>query len=63
VFEPFQRGENALRTTKGAGLGLAICKHLIEAHGGTIWVQEHLGPGTLMAFTVPIARDHSISDL
>jgi two-component system sensor histidine kinase KdpD len=57
LFEPFQRGESALRTTKGAGLGLAICKHLIEAHGGSIWVQEHPGPGALIAFTVPIARD------
>jgi PAS domain S-box-containing protein len=56
IFEPFQRGENAHRTTKGAGLGLAICKHLVEAHGGTIWIEDHAGTGTTMAFTLPIAK-------
>ena len=55
IFEPFQRGESANRTTKGAGLGLAICKHLVEAHGGTIWIEDHDGTGTTMAFTLPIA--------
>jgi two-component system sensor histidine kinase KdpD len=53
VFEVFQRGENdSTKRTKGAGRGLAICKGLIEAHGGEIWVQDHAGPGTVMSFTL-----------
>jgi signal transduction histidine kinase len=53
VFEVFRRGENdSTKRTKGAGLGLAICKGLIEAHGGEIWVQNHAGPGTVMSFTL-----------
>jgi signal transduction histidine kinase len=56
MFEVFRRGENdSTNRTKGAGLGLAICKHLIEAHGGRIWVQDHPGPGTIMTFTLPTA--------
>ncbi len=54
IFQAFQRGEQAQRT-RGAGLGLAICRALVEAHGGTIWVQDHEGPGTLMVFTLPKA--------
>lgn len=57
IFEPFQRGETANRTTKGAGLGLAICKHLVEAHGGSIWIEDHDGTGTTMVFTLPIAKE------
>ena len=54
VFEAFRRGrDEQSRHSKGAGLGLAICKGLIEAHGGRIWIQEHEGPGTVIAFTLP----------
>ncbi len=38
----------------GAGLGLAICRGLIEAHGGRIWVDDHNGPGTTLSFTLPL---------
>jgi signal transduction histidine kinase len=59
VFNAFERGEYAVRKqTVGAGLGLAICRGLIEAHGGRIWVEENSGPGTgtTVAFTLPIAE-------
>jgi PAS domain S-box-containing protein len=56
VFEAFQRGEDEqVKRIKGAGLGLAICKGLIEAHGGRIWIQEREGPGTTVSFTLPTA--------
>ncbi|MCL5999313.1 MAG: PAS domain-containing protein [Chloroflexi bacterium] len=56
VFEAFRRGEGeSTHRTKGAGLGLAICKHLIEAHSGKIWLQDHASPGTLIMFTLPVA--------
>ncbi len=58
IFEAFRQLENETSNrTKGAGLGLAICKGLIEAHHGQIWVQNHQGPGTIISFTVPIWRD------
>ncbi|MCL5996680.1 MAG: ATP-binding protein [Chloroflexi bacterium] len=55
VFEAFRRGEdNLVRHTKGAGLGLAICKGIIEAHGGRIWIADNATPGTTVSFTLPI---------
>jgi signal transduction histidine kinase len=53
VFEPFYRGDRA-RTDAGAGLGLAICSAIVEAHGGRIWVAE-APTGTAVRFTVPVA--------
>jgi len=40
---------------QGAGLGLAICKGLIEAHGGRIWIKKKNTPGTTVSFTIPLA--------
>jgi signal transduction histidine kinase len=54
VFEAFRRVEKRGTTIhKGAGLGLAICKGIVEAHGGRIWIQEHASPGTIISFTLP----------
>ena len=53
VFEPFYRGgSEGPRTRKGAGLGLTICRAIVEAHGGQIWLAESDG-GTRIRFTVP----------
>jgi PAS domain S-box-containing protein len=57
VFESFQQLEHERRSTQGAGLGLAICRGLIEAHGGRIWVDNHTGDGTTISFTLPIADE------
>jgi PAS domain S-box-containing protein len=51
VFDRFWRADRATRG--GAGLGLTICKGIIEAHGGRIWVQSELGKGTTVSFTLP----------
>jgi signal transduction histidine kinase len=50
VFEPFYRGDSA-RSEEGAGLGLAISKAIVEAHGGSIWL-ERGDPGTRIRFTL-----------
>lgn len=55
VFEAF-RQIHRRPSQKGAGLGLAISKGLIEAHGGRIWIQENAAPGTTVSFTLPIAE-------
>jgi PAS domain S-box-containing protein len=58
VFEAFRQLENGTGSrTKGAGLGLAICKGLIEAHNGNIWIQDHRGSGTVVSFTIPVSGD------
>jgi len=54
IFEAFRQIDTVGRTTKGAGLGLAICKGIIEAHGGKIWVMEPTRVGTVIAFTLPV---------
>lgn len=56
VFEAF-RQIHRRPTQKGAGLGLAISKGLVEAHGGRIWIHEGTASGTTVSFTLPIAKD------
>ncbi len=54
IFERFQRLDNsAARRTQGAGLGLYICRAIVEAHGGKIWVQSELGRGSTFSFSLP----------
>jgi two-component system sensor histidine kinase BaeS len=53
IFESFYRGEKSRnRTTGGAGLGLAIVRGIIQAHGGKIWVESELGVGTEFIFQI-----------
>lgn len=58
VFRAFQRGANLKNgSMKGAGLGLAICKGLVEAHGGRIWIKKKNTPGATISFTIPLVTD------
>jgi signal transduction histidine kinase len=55
VFERFYRGEKSRsRSTGGAGLGLAIAKGIVEAHGGSIGVTSRAGEGATFTFTLPV---------
>ncbi|HJS29227.1 MAG TPA: ATP-binding protein, partial [Anaerolineales bacterium] len=57
VFDRFFRGEKSRAREgtdeSGAGLGLAIAKGLVEAHGGRIWAESPPGAGTKLAFVLP----------
>jgi PAS domain S-box-containing protein len=54
LFEPFQRLIDQSESTKGLGLGLVVCKRLVEAHGGSINVHSTEGKGTTFVFTLPL---------
>jgi signal transduction histidine kinase len=53
VFEPYYRAPSASVTASGTGLGLAVVRALVEAHGGAIAVESAPGWGTRVAFTIP----------
>jgi two-component system phosphate regulon sensor histidine kinase PhoR len=56
VFERFYKGDKA-RTGEGTGMGLAIAKHVIEAHGGSIWIESEEGKGSNLGFSLPLQPD------
>jgi signal transduction histidine kinase len=60
LFEPFQQGASSDGTKGGAGLGLAIVRGIVEAHGGEVWVESEPGEGASFYFTVPVAIGASV---
>jgi signal transduction histidine kinase len=56
IFQPFYRGQNTQTKTKGHGIGLSLCKRIIEMHGGKISVQSMLGEGSTFKIVLPVNR-------
>ena len=55
LFTMFRRGAVATRQP-GSGIGLAICKKIVEGHGGRIWAEPAEGGGAAFRFTIPAAQ-------
>ena len=56
VFSTFYRSPRAAHQ-QGFGIGLAVCKRLIEAQGGRVWAEPRAGGGTEFSFTLPVAEE------
>ncbi|HSJ53714.1 MAG TPA: ATP-binding protein [Anaerolineae bacterium] len=55
LFEKFFRAKSSLgRHVVGSGLGLPICRTIVESHGGRIWAESQVGQGTTLYFTLPL---------
>ncbi len=57
IFERYHSSLKTSETDTGSGLGLFICKHIIEAHGGSIAVESEVGVGSCFTFTLAVAEE------
>jgi two-component system sensor histidine kinase/response regulator len=62
IFDPFFRLESS-GSVKGMGIGLAVCKRLIEAYGGRVWLSPHDGGGSDFSFSLPLLPEPQVADL
>jgi PAS domain S-box-containing protein len=56
LFQPYHRVEQDRQQFPGLGLGLAVAKQIVEAHGGTIWLDSQPGRGSTFSFNIPLRK-------
>lgn len=61
VFLPYEQGAYGISDGRGIGLGLSICKQLVELHGGTLTVRSEEGKGSVFSFSLPLAQSSNPS--
>jgi two-component system phosphate regulon sensor histidine kinase PhoR len=55
LFQPYNRQLGDREHLSGLGLGLALCKYLVELHDGEIWLNSRVGKGSIFGFSIPLA--------
>lgn len=61
IFLPYEQGIHGMNDGRGIGLGLTICRQLVELHGGALTVSSELGKGSVFSFSLPLANAEDIS--
>ena len=59
IFDKFYRGRDQRYGVQGTGMGLAICKAIVEAHGGTVGVTSQVGSGSVFHFNLPLSAERA----
>jgi two-component system phosphate regulon sensor histidine kinase PhoR len=64
IFERFYKVDRArVRGRGGTGLGLSIARHVVEMHGGRIWVESEEGEGSTFSFAIPVSQPVGVAGL
>jgi signal transduction histidine kinase/ActR/RegA family two-component response regulator len=56
IFEAFQQGGRGLTKEEGTGLGLTLCRRIVQLFGGEMWLESQVGSGSTFGFSVPVSR-------
>jgi len=60
IFERFYQGRTKVKQTAGSGLGLALAKKVVEAHGGRIWIESEKGKGATVRFILRLTKPEKV---